>query len=62
MVQRELPARPISGTLPPTVHQAPWHQQQFVLAKPNARFAKKNVPHGEDPQTTATGQASMGQE
>jgi hypothetical protein len=29
-VQRELPAKATSGTLPPTTVQAPRHQQQFV--------------------------------
>jgi hypothetical protein len=31
-VQRELPARVTSGILPSTAHQAPRHQQQFVLS------------------------------
>jgi len=44
-VQRELPARVISGTLPPMAHQAPLHQQQFVPAnqsgKPNKNKSRR---------------------
>jgi hypothetical protein len=40
-VQRELPARATSGILPPTAHQAPQHQQQFVHANHSGR-PKKN--------------------
>jgi hypothetical protein len=40
-VQRELPVRATSGILPPTAHQGPWHQQQFVPANQSGK-PKKN--------------------
>jgi len=40
-VQRKLPTKASSGTLPPTVHQALRHQQQFVPANQSGK-PKKN--------------------
>jgi hypothetical protein len=40
-VQRELPTRATSGTLPPTTLLAPRHQQQFVLAYQSGKSKKK---------------------
>jgi hypothetical protein len=40
-VQRELPTRATSGTLPPTAFQAPRHQQKFVLANQSGKAKKK---------------------
>jgi hypothetical protein len=40
-VQREFPASATSSILPPTAHQAPWHQQQFVPANQSGK-PKKN--------------------
>jgi hypothetical protein len=40
-VQRKLPARATSGILPPTAHQAPRYQQQFVPANQSGK-PKKN--------------------
>jgi hypothetical protein len=42
-VQKELPTRATSGILPPTAHQAPPHQQQFVPANQSGK-SKKNKP------------------
>jgi ribosomal protein L34E len=42
-VQRKLPTRATSGTLPPTVLQASRHQQQFVPAYQSGK-SKKNIP------------------
>jgi hypothetical protein len=42
-VQRKLPTRATSGTLPPTALQASRHQQQFVLAYESGK-SKKNKP------------------
>jgi hypothetical protein len=42
-VQRELPTRATSGTLPRTTHSAPRHQQQFVPANQSGK-SKKNKP------------------
>jgi len=40
-VQKELPTRATSGTLPLTALQAPWHQHQFVPAYQSGK-SKKN--------------------
>jgi hypothetical protein len=40
-VQRKLPTRATSSTLPPTAHQAPRHQQKFVPANQSGK-PKKN--------------------
>jgi hypothetical protein len=40
-VHKELPARATSGTLPPTAHQAPWHQEQFIPTNQSGK-SKKN--------------------
>jgi hypothetical protein len=40
-VQRNLPTRATSGTLPPTTLQAPRHQQQFVPAYQSGKSKKK---------------------
>jgi len=42
-VQKELPTRATSGTLPPTALQAPRHQQKFVPAYQSGK-SKKNKP------------------
>jgi len=39
-VQKELPARATSNTLPPTAYQAPRHQQQFVPANQSGKSMK----------------------
>jgi len=41
-VQKELPTRATSGTLPPTTLQAPRHQQQFVPAYHSGKSKKNN--------------------
>jgi hypothetical protein len=91
-VQRKLPTKTTSGTLPTAAHQAPRHQKKFVPAnqsgkpkknksirykrkpqkpnsnhgwgvvEPDARYANENDRHGQDLQTTSTGQAGMGQQ
>jgi hypothetical protein len=44
-VQRELPTRATSGILPPTVHQALQHQQQFVPANQSGKTKKNKSKH-----------------
>jgi hypothetical protein len=42
-VQRKLPTRATSGTLPPIAHQAPRHQQKFVLANQSGKLKKNKA-------------------
>jgi hypothetical protein len=39
-VQKKLPTRATSGTLPPTALQSPWHQQKFVPANQSGKPRK----------------------